>query len=209
MAILISTAGNIGAGKTTLAKWLGNNFNLELNTEVVNDNRYLSDYYSDFNSYAFRLAIHFLSLRASQLLKASASLNGSVIDRSIYEDPEIFVRKFNDEKIIEKRDYDTYFDLWNLIHPHLPKLDILIYLYCPVDVLLKRIKKRGRSYEQSISVDFLNTLQNYYNEWINKFNLCKIIKVDSANLSYTGGEEIEKLKTEITEYIRKYKSDHQ
>ena len=201
MSTLIVTAGNIGSGKTTLAKWIGEQYGMETYCEVVKDNRYLSDFYNSFRPFAFRLAIHFLSLRSQQLIAANTNEKGSIIDRSIYEDPEVFVRRFRDEHIIENRDYNTYIDIWDLVKVNLPEPNLLIYLHAPSDVLLQRIKRRGRDFEKKIDSKFLESLQTYYDKWFKEFKVCQTLEIDSSKLNYNSGDELIKLTATISKVI--------
>jgi deoxyadenosine/deoxycytidine kinase len=150
---LILVAGNIGSGKTSLTERIGERLGWRTAYESVADNPYLPHFYKDMKSWSFHLQVYFLGHRAKQHLEMANDPRSSIIDRSIYEDAFIFARALNHMSNLSEMDYHTYLDVFDLLVRTLPVPSMLIYLKCPVPVLLKRINKRGREIESGISAD--------------------------------------------------------
>jgi deoxyadenosine/deoxycytidine kinase len=173
----VLVAGNIGAGKTSLTERLGEHLEWQTAYESVADNPYLADFYQDMRQWAFHLQVFFLGHRAEQHMELARSSNSAIIDRSIYEDAEIFARAALKLGTISKRDYLTYRTIFDLVIGTLPSPDLLLYLRTPVDVLMERIRARGRDMEKGITTDYLNLLDSLYEEWIARFDLCPVLKI--------------------------------
>lgn len=173
----VLVAGNIGAGKTSLTERLGEHLDWEAAYESVVDNPYLSDFYQDMRQWAFHLQVFFLGHRAEQHLALARAPNSAIIDRSIYEDAEIFARAALKLGTITERDYYTYRKIFDLVIATLPSPDLLLYLRTPVSVLMERIRARGRDMEKGITTDYLNLLDSFYEEWIARFDLCPVLKI--------------------------------
>ena len=180
----IAVAGNIGSGKTTLAKLLSEHYNWEVRYESVDNNPYLNDFYSDMQRWAFNLQIYFLNNRFNQILEIKSSKNIIIQDRTIYEDAHIFAPNLREMHLINSRDFETYYTLFNLINSLIKPPDLLIYLRVSVDKLLSQIKKRGRDYELNIRRDYLTNLNERYNSWANHYNLGKLLIIDAENLDF-------------------------
>src|SRR5512136_708901 len=144
-------AGNIGAGKTSLAERISERMGWQCAFESVADNPYLADFYKDMGKWAFHLQIFFLGHRAAQYLKMASDPQSVIFDRTIYEDECIFARALYHMGNVEERDYLSYRRVFSMITSQLPPPDLLIYLKAPVAVLLKRIQSRARSIETGIS----------------------------------------------------------
>ena len=151
---LVLVAGNIGAGKTSLTERLGTRLGWHTAFESVADNPYLADFYADMRSWSFHLQIFFLGHRAHQHLDMAAMPQSVIIDRSIYEDANIFARALHHLGNLNERDYLAYRRLFDLVVSNLPAPDLLIYLKAPVPVLMERIRRRGRQIENSLSQDY-------------------------------------------------------
>jgi deoxyadenosine/deoxycytidine kinase len=173
----VLVAGNIGAGKTSLTERLGEHLEWQTAYESVADNPYLADFYQDMRQWAFHLQVFFLGHRAEQHMELARSTNSAIIDRSIYEDAEIFARAALKLGTISKRDYLTYRTIFDLVIGTLPSPDLLLYLRTPVEVLMERIRARGRDMEKGITTDYLNLLDSLYEEWIARFDLCPVLKI--------------------------------
>ncbi len=184
MKRFILIAGNIGAGKTSLTERLGERLGWRTAYESVSDNPYLPDFYADMRSWSFHLQVFFLGHRAQQHLEMASDPNSAVIDRSIYEDAAIFARALHSMGNINERDYQTYLQLYQLITSKLPPPNLLIYLKAPVSELVKRIQRRGRSIESSISPDYLALLESYYEDWLKVFDLCPVLTIRSDDLDF-------------------------
>jgi deoxyadenosine/deoxycytidine kinase len=174
----IAIAGNIGSGKTTLAELLAKNYGWAPHFENVDSNPYLSDFYSDMQRWAFNLQIYFIKSRFEQILKIKHSTDTVVQDRTIYEDAYIFAPNLHDMGLISSRDYDTYLGLFELMSSMIAPPDLLIYLRASVPVLVKQIQKRGRKYEASIRLDYLQGLNDRYEAWIENYKYGKILIID-------------------------------
>jgi deoxyadenosine/deoxycytidine kinase len=180
----IIVAGNIGVGKSTLVTLLCQKLGWEPFYEPETENPYLADFYQDMSRWSFQSQVFFLSRRLHihhQILHYS----GSVIeDRSIYEDAEVFARNLNLQGSLSDRDYQTYRSLYQSLVEFLPPPDLVIYLRASVDTLLRRITLRNRDYERSISADYLDKVNQLYNEWIASFTLCPVLTVPADQLDY-------------------------
>ena len=176
---LIGIAGNIGVGKTTLAKNLSAELKWKASFESVKDNPYLDDFYKDMRRWSFHLQIYFLASRfRSQKYILDSGIN-AVQDRTIYEDVEIFAKSLYEQGNISDRDYRTYRDLYENMIFFLPPPDLLIYLKASVKTLLQRIQLRAREFERSISAEYLEYLNTAYNRWIDEAqDKFKIITID-------------------------------
>lgn len=108
----------------------------------------------------------------------------AILDRSIYEDAHIFSRALRHMGNFQERDYDAYLRLYNLVVKDLPKPDLLIHLQAPVPVLMERIRRRARDIETSIDEDYLYLLEQFYEEWIEKFDLCPVLTIRSDDLDF-------------------------
>jgi len=181
---LILVAGNIGAGKTSLAERLAHRLGWHIAYESVDDNPYLADFYADMRAWSFHLQIFFLGHRAEQHRHMAALPVSAIIDRSIYEDAHIFARALYEMRQMTERDYRSYRRLYDQIISGLPRPDLLIYIQASVPTLLKHIIQRGREIERSISADYLTLLNRFYEEWIGHFDLCPVLTVPGDQLNF-------------------------
>lgn len=181
---LVLVAGNIGAGKTSLTERLGSRLGWHTAFESVADNPYLADFYADMRSWSFHLQIFFLGHRAQQHLDMAALPQSVIIDRSIYEDANIFARALHHLGNLNERDYLAYRRLFDLVVSNLPAPDLLIYLKAPVPVLMERIRRRGRQIENSLSQEYLELLDTFYTEWLESFDACPLLTIHSADLDF-------------------------
>jgi len=176
----VAIAGNIGAGKTTLTSLLAKHFKWEAEYEDVLENPYLEDFYNEMARWSFNLQIFFLNSRFRQLLNIRESGKNIVQDRTIYEDAYIFAPNLHAMGLMTHRDFKNYQSLFELMENVTQPPDLLIYLRSSVPNLVNQIQKRGREYENSISIDYLNRLNERYEAWIQSYiagNLL-IINVD-------------------------------
>jgi len=181
---LILVAGNIGSGKSSLTELIGERLGWQTAFESVSDNPYLPDFYANMKNWSFHLQVFFLGHRAQQHLEMFNDPRSAIIDRSIYEDAFIFARALHSLGNINERDYITYRQVFGLVVRSLPAPSLLVYLKAPVDVLLKRIHKRGREMESTISKDYLSLLDSYYTDWINNFDLCPVLTLKTDDLDF-------------------------
>jgi deoxyadenosine/deoxycytidine kinase len=181
---LVLVAGNIGAGKTSLTERIGARLGWHTAFESVVDNPYLADFYADMRTWSFHLQIFFLGHRAEQYLQLTSMSQSTILDRSIYEDAYIFARALQHMGNLSERDYLAYRRVFDLVVSKLPPPDLLIYLNCPVSVLLERIQSRGRAIESGITEDYLSLLESFYNDWLQTFDLCPILTIRTDDLDF-------------------------
>lgn len=184
----IGVAGNIGSGKTTLTEMLANHYGWEPRYEAVTYNPYLEDYYHDIPRWSYNLETYFLAQRFRDVLDI-AKCDGVIIqDRTILEGVNIFVANNHDMGNLSDRDYDTYMQLFELLMSTVKLPDLLIYLRCDVPHLVQNIRKRGREYEQSMSLDYLTGLNDRYERWIKAYK-GKVLTIDAAGLDFKENPE--------------------
>jgi deoxyadenosine/deoxycytidine kinase len=157
--------------------------------EAVNDNPYLADFYGDMQRWAFHSQIFFLSRRLQDHRKILDHPASAIQDRSVYEDAEVFARNLHLQGFMNERDYAAYCELYQAITAFVPPPDLLVYLRADVDTLMARIAQRGRDFEQSISREYLQQLNDLYEEWIERFNLCPVLTIQVTHLDYVQHEE--------------------
>ena len=180
----ILVAGNISSGKTSLTERIGERLGWRAAFESVADNPYLAEFYADMRKWSFHLQVFFLGHRARQHLALAECPESAIADRSIYEDAYIFARALHHLGNLDERDYASYRTVFNLVVDGLPRPDLLLYLKAPVDVLVERIRRRGRGMETGITRDYLSLLDSYYDEWLRTFDLCPVLTIQSDDLDY-------------------------
>jgi deoxyadenosine/deoxycytidine kinase len=180
----VLVAGNIGSGKTSLTDLIGKRLGWHTAYESVADNPYLADFYTDMKTWAFHLQIFFLGHRAEQHMAMARSPQSSIVDRSIYEDAEIFSRASLKLGNMNERDYQTYRRVYKLIIDHLPAPDLLLYLHAPVPELLRRIRTRGRAIERAVTAEYLELLETFYTEWLSWFDMCPVLTIRTDDLDF-------------------------
>ncbi|MEE9507668.1 MAG: deoxynucleoside kinase [Anaerolineales bacterium] len=180
----VLVAGNISSGKTSLTERLGKQLGWQTAYESVVDNPYLSDFYGEMGKWSFHLQVFFLGHRAEQHLMLANIDEPAIIDRSIYEDAEIFSRASVKLGNMSERDFHTYRKIFDLVVGKLPVPDLLIYLKAPIPVLLERIQNRGREMEMGITAEYLGLLEEYYQSWMAKFDLCPVLTIRTDDLDF-------------------------
>ena len=181
---LVLVAGNIGTGKTSLTERLGDRLGWCTAYESVIDNPYLGDFYQNMDAWSFHLQVFFLGHRAQQHLELVSDPRSAIADRSIYEDVKIFARALSHQGSLSERDYRSYQRVFQLIADQLPEPDLLIYLIAPPEILLQRIEERGREMESGISLEYLSLLDSFYEDWMDTFDLCPVLKIRSDDLDF-------------------------
>ena len=162
----IAIAGNIGSGKTTLTGLLAQHYGWTPKFETVAENPYLDPFYKDMPRWAFNLEVFFLKERFKDVLDIARTENNVVQDRSIFEGVYIFSANNRDMGNLDNRDFETYMELFELMTSLVDAPDLLIYLRSTVPHLVANIRKRGREYEQSMSIDYLENLNRRYDEFV-------------------------------------------
>lgn len=178
----IAVAGNIGAGKTTLTKLLAKHYKWEAHFEDVVDNPYLDDFYNQMERWSFNLQIYFLNHRYRQILKIRESGKNVIQDRTIYEDAYIFAPNLHAMGLMTNRDFKNYSSLFELMESLVQPPDLMIYLRSSIPNLVSQIHKRGREYENTISIDYLSRLNERYEAWVHSYEKGNLLIVDVDNL---------------------------
>jgi deoxyadenosine/deoxycytidine kinase len=185
----IAVAGNIGAGKTTLTQLLAKHYKWEAHFEEVVDNPYLDDFYTQMERWSFNLQIYFLNHRYRQILKIRETGKNVIQDRTIYEDAFIFAPNLHAMGLMTNRDFTNYKSLFELMESLVQPPDLLIYLRSSIPNLVKQIHKRGREYENSISIDYLSRLNERYEAWAHTYEKGKLLVVDVDQLDFVDKPE--------------------
>ncbi len=185
----VAIAGNIGAGKTTLTKLLAKHYRWEPHYESVDENPYLDDFYGSMERWSFNLQVYFLNSRFRQILEIRESGKNIIQDRTIYEDARIFAPNLHAMGLMTNRDFNNYESLFELMEKLVTPPDLLIYLRASIPTLVGQIHKRGRDYENSISIDYLSRLNERYEAWITKYKKGKLLIIDVDNLDFVDNPE--------------------
>ena len=185
----VAIAGNIGAGKTTLTKLLAKHYRWEPHYESVEENPYLDDFYGSMERWSFNLQIYFLNSRFRQILKIRESGKNIIQDRTIYEDANIFAPNLHAMGLMTNRDFSNYESLFELMERLVAPPDLLIYLRGSIPTLVGQIHKRGRDFENTISIDYLSRLNERYEAWISQYTKGKLLIIDFDNLNFVDNQE--------------------
>ena len=185
----VAIAGNIGAGKTTLTKLLAKHFQWEPQFEDVLENPYLEDFYHTMERWSFNLQIYFLNSRFRQILELRESGKAIIQDRTIYEDAHIFAPNLHAMGLMTNRDFENYRSLFDLMESVVKGPDLLIYLRSSIPNLVAQIHKRGRDYENSISIDYLSRLNERYEAWVHDYNKGPLLIIDVDNINFVDNPE--------------------
>lgn len=185
----VAIAGNIGAGKTTLTRLLAKHYKWEPQFEEVLENPYLEDFYNKMERWSFNLQIFFLNSRFKQLIEIRESGKDVIQDRTIYEDAHIFAPNLHAMGLMSSRDFNNYKSLFALMEKVSTAPDLLIYLRSSVPNLVEQIQKRGRDYENSISIDYLTRLNERYEAWIEQYNKGKLLIINVNNVNFVDNPE--------------------
>ena len=184
----IGIAGNIGCGKTTLTRMLSQHYGWTPKYEAVTYNPYLEDYYKDIQRWSYNLETYFLAQRFKDVLEIASSDEVIIQDRTILEGVYIFVTNNLEQGNLSQRDYETYMQLFQLMMSMVRPPDLLIYLKSSVPHLVSQIQKRGRDYEQSISLEYLSGLNEKYEKWIAEYT-GNVLVIDADNLDFENNPE--------------------
>ena len=179
----IGIAGNIGVGKTTLCKMLGKHFEWKPSFEAVDNNPYLNDFYLDMQRWSFNLQVFFLNSRFRQIKEIADSEETIIQDRTIYEDAYVFAPNLHAMGLMSSRDYENYLSLFSLMESFVKAPDLLIYLRSSVPNLVNQIQNRGRNYEESIRIDYLNRLNERYEAFFSDYKH-NFVVIETDNLNY-------------------------
>ena len=177
---VITIAGTVGVGKSTMTKALADALSFRTSFEKVDTNPYLDKFYDDFEKWSFHLQIYFLAERFKEQKRIFEYGGGFIQDRSIYEDTGIFAKMHYDKGTMNPTDYGTYTNLFDamVMTPYFPHPDLLVYLEGPVDDIIGRIQERGREMEQQTPHEYWYEMHGRYENWINDFNSCPVLRLD-------------------------------
>ena len=180
----IAIAGNIGCGKTTLTNMLARHYGWEARFEAVAENPYLEDYYKDIRRWSFALEVFFLKERFRDLLRINEAKHTIIQDRSIFEGVYVFTANNRAMGNLSDRDFETYMELFEQMM-HVAKMpDLMIYLRASVPHLVANIQKRGRDYEQTIQLEYLQNLNDRYEDFIAHRYKGRVMVVDVDDLDF-------------------------
>ena len=197
----IAVAGNIGSGKTTLTGMLAKHFGWEPMYESVEHNPYLASFYEDMQRWSFNIQVYFLNSRFRQVIELRKKKKDVIQDRTIYEDAYIFAPNLHDMQLMPTRDFENYTSLFELMAQFIEYPDLLIYLKADIPTLVAQINKRGREYENTIRIDYLQHLNEKYEKWISNYP-GKLLVIDVNTIKFAERAEdfgivIEKINAEL------------
>ncbi|MBR1792822.1 MAG: deoxynucleoside kinase [Bacteroidales bacterium] len=184
----IAIAGNIGSGKTTLTKQLARHYGYKPMFETTDNNPYINSFYEDMRRWSFNIQIYFLHTRVRQLLDIRKEYDNIIQDRTLYEDAYIFAPNLHAMGLMNTRDFDNYIQTFELISSFIQQPDLLVYLRGDVPSLIRQIQHRGREYENSIRLDYLTSLNQRYESWINSYT-GKVLTIDINELNFADKPE--------------------
>lgn len=184
----IAIAGNIGAGKSSLTRLLANHLSWTPYFESVEDNPYLSDFYEDMRRWSFNLQVYFLSSRFEHQVDILMGKNNFIQDRTMYEDVEIFAKNLHEMGLMSDRDFKNYNSLFQVMVQFIRPPDLLIYLKAKVPTLVRQIQQRGREFENTIRIDYLERLNKHYDSFIERYPYEKLV-IETDDLDFVNNKE--------------------
>ena len=184
----IAIAGNIGCGKTTLTNMLAKHYGWTPRFESVEFNPYLEDFYADMSRWSFNLQIYFLNKRFQDVVEIGKTTDTIIQDRTIYEDARIFAPNLYEQGNMSERDFKNYCDLFDLMMSLVKMPDLLIYIRSSIPNLVAQIQKRGREYEASMRIDYLQGLNDKYEKWISEYK-GRLLIIDGDNVKFANNLE--------------------
>ncbi|MBU8881449.1 deoxynucleoside kinase [Bacillus sp. FJAT-29790] len=205
---VITIAGTVGVGKSTMTNALANALKFRTSFEKVDTNPYLDKFYADFERWSFHLQIYFLAERFKEQKRIFEYGGGFVQDRSIYEDTGIFAKMHYEKGTMSNVDYETYTSLFEamVMTPYFPHPDLLIYLEGSLEDILSRIHERGRPMEQQTPVAYWEEMHRRYEDWINKFNACPVLRLNINDYDILNDEDsVEPVIERISDFLRQTK----
>ena len=180
----IAVAGNIGSGKSTLTRMLARHYGWEPRYESVDENPYLEDYYRDIHRWSFNLEVYFLKERFRDLLAIANADRDIIQDRTIYEGVYVFMANNKAMGNLSQRDYETYMELFAQMMSMVRVPDLMIYLRASVPHLVGNIQKRGREYEQTIQLEYLQNLNRRYDDFIQNNYPGRVMTIEKDQLDF-------------------------
>src|SRR5210317_2321498 len=180
----IAIAGNIGSGKSSLLEFLSRTYGIEPFYEPNDENPYLPDFYQDMNRWAYHSQLYFLSNKFRMHRQLDKMSGVVVLDRTIYEDAEIFATALHTMRKFTGRDWETYWNFYQIILDAIRPPDLMIYLRCSMRTLRRRIRMRGRAMEQGIPLSYLKRLEGLYEKWLSSYKLSEVLVLETDKLDY-------------------------
>lgn len=176
----VAIAGNIGSGKSLLCELLSQKLGWQRVSLSQNDsdNPYIDDFYDDMRQWSFQMQVYFLGQRWRAMKRVAQSNQPTIVDRTIYEDAEVFARNLHKSGLLSSRDLDSYFESYSLVNETIEPPGLLIYLRASADKLLENIKKRGRPYEAAIDGNYLERLTELYEDWTFSYSAGPLLVID-------------------------------
>lgn len=185
----IVIAGNIGSGKTTLTRLLAKHYGWKPLFEPVDINPYLTDYYKDIPRWAFNTEVFYLKQRFKSMLEIADSSETIVQDRSIFEGVHVFATANREMGNLTERDFDTYMELFDCMLEVVKLPDLMVYLRASVPHLVKNVQKRGRDYEQAIPIEYLQGLNDKYEDFITRKYTGEVLTIEVNDLDFLNNEQ--------------------
>lgn len=200
---IITVAGTVGVGKSTLTAALAKRLNFQTSLEQVDHNPYLEKFYHDFERWSFHLQIYFLAERFKEQKKMFELGGGFVQDRSIYEDTGIFAKMHADQGTMSLTDYATYTSLYEamVMTPYFPHPDVLIYIEGSLPSILTRINERGREMEIQTEVSYWEHMHSRYSQWINEFSACPVVRLNIDNYDVNDADSMSAILEQVGKAI--------
>jgi deoxyadenosine/deoxycytidine kinase len=180
----IAIAGNIGTGKSSLVEFLTRTYGIQPFYEPNDENPYLPDFYQDMNRWSFHSQLYFLSNKFRMHRQLDKMSGVVVLDRTIYEDAEIFATALHKMRNFTGRDWDTYWNFYQIILDAIRPPDLMIYLRCSMRTLRSRIRLRGRTMEQDIPLSYLKRLEGLYEQWLSSYEFSEVLVLETDKLDY-------------------------
>ncbi|RPF51150.1 deoxynucleoside kinase [Aquisalibacillus elongatus] len=202
---VITIAGTVGVGKSSMTHALSNELGFRTSLEKVDGNPYLDKFYRDFERWSFHLQVYFLAERFKEQKRIFEYGGGFIQDRSIYEDTGIFAKMHYEKGTMNETDYNTYKSLFDamVMTPYFPHPDLLIYLEGSFDDVLTRLKSRGRQMEQDTPIEYWREMYDRYEEWINNFNTCPVMRININDYDlYNDEDSIEPILERVGNFIQ-------
>ncbi len=180
----IAIAGNMGSGKSTLVDFLARTYGILPFYEPNEENPYLADFYRDMKAWAFQSQLYFLSSKFRLHQELDRQPGVVALDRTIFEDAEIFATALHQMRKISKRDWQTYLAFYESILDAIRPPDLMIYLRCSMRTLRARIRLRGRKMERDVPLAYLKRLERLYESWIERYSMSDVLVLETDNFDY-------------------------
>lgn len=194
---IVAIAGNIGSGKSTLSKYLSEKWGFDILPEPETKNPFLKKFYKYPVKWAFHSQVFFLTERAKMQIKAEKSIRTLLLDRTIYEDAEVFAKV-----VLSENEYKIYNKIYEQFRDIITPPNFVVYLRTSVDTLMERIKVRGRPYEKGIKKSYIKKLNEKYEEWIQGFDMAPVLTLDTDEYEiYSLFGDIEEVRKQIEDFF--------